>query len=90
MDFASFGIASVAAITVICYLIGEAVKGTGLNNKWIPTICGVSGLVLGIVGLFVMPDFPASDFITAAAVGVVSGLTATGINQVFRQLGNKE
>lgn len=90
MDFASFGIASVAAITVICYLIGEAVKGTGLNNKWIPTICGVSGLVLGIVGLFVMPDFPASDFITAAAVGVVSGLTATGINQVFKQLGNKE
>lgn len=90
MDFASFGIASVAAITVICYLIGDAVKGTGLNNKWIPTICGVSGLVLGIVGLFVMPDFPASDFITAAAVGVVSGLTATGINQVFKQLGNKE
>lgn len=90
MDFASFGIASVAAITVICYLIGEAVKGTGLNNKWIPTICGVSGLVLGIVGLFVMPDFPASDFITAAAVGVVSGLTATGINQVFKQMGNKE
>lgn len=90
MDFASFGIASVAAITVICYLIGEAVKGTGLNNKWIPTICGVSGLVLGIVGLFVMPDFPASDFITAAAVGVVSGLTATGINQVFKQMGSKE
>lgn len=90
MDFASFGIASVAAITVLCYLIGEAVKGSGLNNKWIPTICGVSGLVLGVVGLFVMPDFPASDFITAAAVGVVSGLTATGINQVLKQLGNKE
>lgn len=90
MDFASFGIASVAAITVLCYLIGEAVKGSGLNNKWIPTICGVSGLVLGVVGLFVMPDFPASDFITAAAVGVVSGLTATGINQVLKQLGNKQ
>lgn len=90
MDFASLGIASVAAITVLCYLIGEAVKGTGLNNKWIPTICGVSGLVLGIVGLFVMPDFPANDFITAAAVGVVSGLTATGINQVVKQLSNKE
>ena len=90
MDFASFGIASVAAITVLCYLIGEAVKGSGLNNKWFPTICGGSGRVLGVVGLFVKPDIPASDFITAAAVGVVSGLTATGINQVLKQLGNKE
>ena len=33
-----FGIASVAAITVIAYLIGELVKATGLGNKWIPII----------------------------------------------------
>ena len=44
MDFASFGIASVAAITVICYLIGMAVKASGIDNKWIPVIIGVCGL----------------------------------------------
>ena len=48
MDFASFGIASVAAITVICYLIGMAVKASGINNKWIPVIIGVCGLALGV------------------------------------------
>ena len=32
MDIASLGIASVAAITVICYLIGMGVKASGLDN----------------------------------------------------------
>ena len=86
MDFTSFGIASVAAITVVCYLVGQIVKTTGLDNKWIPTVCGVTGLVLGLVALFIMPDFPATDYITAAAVGTVSGLAATGINQAVKQL----
>lgn len=35
-----FGIASVAGITVICYLIGRIIKATGLDNKWIPCIVG--------------------------------------------------
>ena len=53
-----FGIASVAGITVICYL----------------------------AGMFIMPDFPAQDVINAAAIGIVSGLAATGINQAAKQL----
>lgn len=80
-----FGIIGVAAITVICYLIAEGVKATAIENKWLPVICGVTGGVLGIVGMFVMPDYPAGDIITAAAVGVVSGFAATGVNQVYKQ-----
>lgn len=86
MDFASLGITSVAGITVICYLIGEIVKASGIDNKWIPVICGVVGLALGIVGMFAMPDFPADDFITAAAIGIASGGLATAINQGYKQL----
>lgn len=86
MDIASLGIASVAAITVVCYLIGMAVKASGLNDKWIPVIVGVSGLVLGVAGMFIIPDYPANDYITAAAVGIVSGLAATGVNQITKQL----
>ena len=80
------GIAGVAAITVIAYVIGLLVKATRLNNKWIPIICAVSGAGLGIAGLFVMPDFPAGDVISAAAVGVVSGLAATGLDQTVKQV----
>lgn len=88
MDLSSFGIASVAVITVICYLIGQAVKATGINNKWIPIIVGVSGGVLGVVGMLVMADFPATDILTAVAVGIVSGLASTGVNQIAKQLSN--
>jgi len=90
MDISSFGIAGVAAITVICFLIGQVVKASGLDNKWIPITCGISGALLGVLGLFMMPDFPATDYITALAVGIVSGLAATGINQVYKQLSKGE
>lgn len=82
-----FGIANVAVITVLVYIIGMGVKATDINNKWIPTICGCTGIILGIVALWMgMPDFPASDYLTAAAVGGASGLAATGVDQVFKQL----
>ena len=38
----NFGIASVAAITVICYVIGLAAKNIEkIGDKWIPVIVGV-------------------------------------------------
>lgn len=80
-----FGMACIPAITVICYLAAQAVKATRLNNKWLPVICGVLGGVLGAVALYLTPDYPAGDILTAVAVGIVSGLAATGINQVFKQ-----
>ena len=43
------GVASVAAITAIAYLIGMAVKATEAADKWIPIICGAAGLILGVV-----------------------------------------
>ena len=90
-DISVFGLGAVAAITVLCYLAGTGVKTTPLDNKYIPVICGGAGLVLGLVALYAgMPEFPATDPITAAAVGVVSGLAATGINQAVKQLGKTE
>lgn len=83
-----FGIANVAAITVLCYLIAAGLKATSLDNKWLPVVCGVTGMILGIAALYLgIPDFPASDPLNAAAIGAVSGFAATGINQVGKQLG---
>ena len=82
-----FGIATVAAITALVYIIGLGIKASALDNKWIPVIAGVSGVVLGIVALYAgVPDFPATDPLTAAAVGGASGLAATGLHQAKKQL----
>ncbi len=84
------GIASFAAITVICYLIAQAIKATPLDNKWLPVICGVAGAALGVVAMEIVPDFPATDIMSAIAIGIVSGLAATGVNQVYKQLKSSE
>lgn len=81
-----FGITSVASITVICYLAAQAIKATALDNKWLPVICGALGGILGAVAMYAMPGYPAEDVLTAVAVGIVSGLAATGANQMFKQL----
>lgn len=84
------GIANVASITAIVYIIGLIIKSTNLSNKWIPSIAGVAGILLGILALAIgVPDFPATDYLTAAAVGGASGLAATGINEAVNQLRHK-
>ena len=65
MDISELGFVPVAAIVVLCFLVG---------------------LILGVVGRTVIDGFPATDPITAAAIGVVSGLAATGAHQIYKQL----
>lgn len=82
MDFTMIG--TCAAITVICYLGGMVAKASAVDNKWIPVIVGILGAVLGVAGMYVIADFPANDVINALAVGIVSGLAATGVDQAAK------
>lgn len=79
---------SVASITVICYLIGEIAKLIKkLNKKWLPIICGISGAILGAVAFYIqLPDFPGTDIFTSISIGIVSGLSATGAHQIYKQM----
>lgn len=83
------GITGIAAITVICFLVSQGIKATSLDNKWLPVICGFLGGCLGVVAMYVMPDFPGADILTAIAIGIVSGLAATGAHQIGKQLTDK-
>ena len=85
----SFDMIQVVAITVICYLIGMVAKALPLDDKWIPCMVGLCGGILGVVGLYLMPDFPAKDVINAVAIGIVSGLASTGGHQLVHQLTDK-
>lgn len=80
-------VTQVVAIVVICYLIGLGVKAIpAIKDELIPVIVGLCGGILGVVGMFVMPDFPADDILNAIAIGIVSGLASTGVNQAYKQL----
>ena len=82
-EFVSF-----PAIVAMCYLVGLGVKTIGSEklDKFIPTICGALGAILGLAMFYTIPNFiPADNWATAIAVGIVSGLSATGINQIYKQ-----
>lgn len=81
----------VMAIVMICYLIGMALKAwDAFDDRKIPVIMGVCGGALGVIAFFAARSImPADDIITAIAVGIFSGLAATGVNQIYKQ-SNKE
>lgn len=81
-----FGFATVAAITALVFFIAEGVKRIGFKDNLIPVLCGLVGAILGVVGYYLMPDYPAGDIMTAIVVGIESGLAATGGHQVYKQL----
>lgn len=84
MDFTQ--VSTVVAIVVITYLIGLGAKAIPqIKDNFIPIIVGIAGGILGVVGMYVIPDFPATDVLNAIAVGIVSGLSSTGVNQIYKQ-----
>ena len=87
MDITS--VTTVVSIVVITYLIGLAAKVIpSVKDNYIPIIVGVAGGILGVVGMYVIADFPANDVLNAIAVGIVSGLASTGVNQIYKQVKN--
>lgn len=84
MDIMQAG--TVLSIVIITYLIGMGVKNiSSIRDSMIPVIVGVCGGILGVVGMYAMPDFPAHDILNAIAIGIVSGLASTGVNQIYKQ-----
>lgn len=82
-----FEFVKVASIAIICFFIGFACKRVEkIDDKYIPVIVGVVGGLLGVAGMFVIPNYPASNVLDAIAVGIANGLTAVGIHQIGKQL----
>ena len=64
MDITSIGTS--LAIVVICYLVGLGAKIVPqVKDNYIPVIVGAVGGMLGVAGMYVIPDFPAHDVMTA-------------------------
>lgn len=85
MDISSM--TTVIAIVVICYLIGLAAKTIpAVKDNYIPVIVGAFGGISGSLRNVCHTRLPAQDILNAIAVGIVSGLSSTGVNQVYKQL----
>lgn len=90
MDFTS-----VPIIVVCCYILGEIYKFLFRNKKevykLIPLLVAVFGGALGVCIYFTTPElmFNTSNPWVALGIGIVSGASSTGTNQIIKQLFKK-
>ena len=76
-------------MTAVFLIKIASARGSGGNfgGVWVVFGGGLLGQHFGFAALHInVPDFPATDPLTALAVGIVSGLAATGADQVIKQV----
>ena len=86
---------SVPAIAAIVYwviaIIKYVVKENETFKRFIPLIAAGLGVILGVVAYYLVPGIiPADNVVVAIIIGGASGLTATGVNQIIKQLSGKD
>lgn len=86
---------SIPVIVICCYMVGEVYKVLFKNNKnvykLIPILVGAVGGVLGVLIHLTTPKLMNVDnYWTALGLGIVSGFSTTGTNQIVKQLLRKE
>lgn len=90
MDFTS-----VPIIVVCCYIVGEIYKVLFKNKqeayKLIPILVAILGGLLGVLMYSTNPEMVlnADNVWVALGVGIVSGASSTGTNQIIKQLFKK-
>lgn len=82
---------SLPSIALIVYWVVEILKYVLHNNekfsRLIPVLAVVLGAALGIVAFYAAPQIiPATDLFSAIIIGGASGMSATGVNQIYKQL----
>ena len=83
---------SVPIIVVCSYIVGELYKQIFKKKtdayRFIPVLLSIVGGILGVVIYFTNPEmiFNAANVWIALGVGIVSGVSATGANQIIKQL----
>jgi len=86
----------VPIIVICCYLVGEIYKVLFKTRqdlfKLIPILVGVVGGILGILIYYTEPKllFNADNVWTSLGIGIVSGISSTGANQIIKQLKGKD
>ena len=88
-------VSSVPAIATIVYwtinLIKYAVDGKESFKRLIPILSAALGGAIGIIAYYAIPGVvPADNVLIALIVGGASGLSATGTNQIFKQLSKED
>ena len=85
----------VTIIIVICYMVGEVYKVVFPKEnlkRLIPIVMATLGAILGIL-IYCLDKtllFNVNSVLSAGLIGIISGTSSTGENQIIKQIFKKE
>lgn len=82
----NLGIVAYAGIVAVCYVVGMIVNNTKLSDKWTQVFCMVSGAAVAIAAFYTKVPIGAENWLDAVGVGIVSGLAATGVYELGKNI----
>jgi hypothetical protein len=94
VDVYGYSIATIPIIVSLVYGIIEFLKYFVLTDveawkKYIPIVAAAIGCVLSLCLYFFCPDLlPIPTWYAAVIMGMASGLSAVGVNQIKKQMSN--
>ena len=79
------------AIVIVCYLLAEAIKIIFNKSEKVKALLPILiAFVGGLTGMLIFGTSPeimnASNLVEAFIIGIFSGLSSTGSNQIYKQL----
>lgn len=76
--------AVIVTYTIIAYYVAYVAKVGGVKKKWLPAIAATTGMICGVVSYFC--GILNTDFLDALGLGLFSGFSATGTNEIAKYI----
>lgn len=96
VEIYGYSIATIPAVASAVYGIIELLKRfvfceNEKFRKFIPLFAALLGALITLIAFLVSPDLiPATSWYSSVIIGLASGLSAVGINQIKKQAEKKE
>ena len=96
VEIYGYSIATIPAVASAVYGIIELLKRfvfceNEKFRKFIPLLAALLGALITLIAFLVSPDLiPATSWYSSVLIGLASGLSAVGINQIKKQAEKKE
>ena len=96
VEIYGYSIATIPAVASSVYGIIELLKRFVFYEnekfrKFIPMLAALMGAIITLIVFFVSPDLiPATSWYSSVLLGLASGLSAVGVNQIKKQAERKD
>lgn len=77
-------LSAVVTYVMVAYATAYVAKTAGLKKKWLPVVSAITGMLCGVYGFYV--NHISSDLLDAVALGLFSGFSAVGTNEIAKYL----